>query len=137
MELITVKVFNTAIEAHIVQNRLEGEGIASYIMDENIVTLNPLLNFAVGGVRLQVNKVDVESARQVISEIDAAPLTDEEDKSIMCPNCQSTDLYTDFKSMKDAKGVIAMITALFFSVFPLYSKSVYKCKKCNTEFDKR
>lgn len=137
MELITVRAFNTAIEAHIVQNRLEGEGIASYIMDENIVTLDPLLNFAVGGIRLQVNKEDLEKAKQVLSEIDAAPITNEQDEAITCPNCQSTELYTDFKSMKDPRGVIAMITAFFFSVFPMYAKSVYKCKKCNTEFDKQ
>ena len=137
MELITLKVFDTAIEAHILENKLEGEGIRCYIFDENIVTLNPLLNFAVGGIRLQVNKEDLEQAKAVLQEIDDQPYTDNTEQIITCPNCGSTKLYSDFKSMKDAKGVLAMITAFLFSVFPLYAKSVFKCKDCDTEFDKK
>ena len=136
MELITIKRFDTAIEAHIIKNKLESEGIPSYVMDENIVTLNPLLNFAVGGVRLQINQEDTEKATAILTEINDTPLTNERNEVIACPNCQSTELYTDFKTMKDAKGILAMIAAFFFAVFPMYSKSVYKCKKCNTEFEK-
>lgn len=137
MELITLKVFDTAIEAHIFQNKLDGEGITCYIFDENIVTLDPLLNFAVGGIRLQVNKQDFEKAKEILADIDNQPYTDNADQLIECPNCGSTKLYSDYKSMKDAKGFIAMVTAFIFSAFPLYSKSVFKCKECSTEFDKR
>ena len=52
MELITVKVFDSGIEAHILKARLESENIPCFIFDENIVTLNPLFNFAVGGIKL-------------------------------------------------------------------------------------
>lgn len=137
MELVTLQVFNTAIEAHIIKNKLESEDIPCYIFDENIVTLNPLLNFAVGGIRLQVNIEDLEKAKTILAEIDDTPLTDEADETIKCPSCESTELYTDFKSMKDPKGFLAMISAFVFTAFPVYSKSVYKCKKCNTEFDKK
>jgi DNA-directed RNA polymerase subunit RPC12/RpoP len=137
MQLITLKSFDTAIEARIIQNRLESEGIICHIFDENLVTLNPLLNFAVGGIRLQVNLEDAERAQSILSEIEGTALTDEQNNVIACPNCQSTELYTDFKSMKDAKGVLAMIAAFVFSVFPMYSKSVYKCKSCATEFEKK
>jgi len=137
MQLITVKSFDTAIEAHIIKNKLEGEGIRAFVMDENIVTLNPLLNFAVGGVRLQVNEEDLDKARQILAEVDSTPLTNEQDEVIKCPNCESTDLYTDFKSTKNAGGIVAMITAFVFTVFPLYYKSMYRCKKCDTEFKKK
>jgi hypothetical protein len=137
MELITLKVFDTAIEAHIIENKLDGEGIICYIFDENIVTLNPLLNFAVGGIRLQVNKEDLEKAKEVLAEIDNQPYTDNTDQLIKCPNCGSVKLYSDFKSMKDAKGFIAIVAAFLFSAFPLYAKSVFKCKECDTEFDKK
>jgi DNA-directed RNA polymerase subunit RPC12/RpoP len=136
MELITFKVFDTAIEAHILKNRLEDEDILCFIFDENIVTLNPLLNFAVGGIRLQINQKDFEKAKGILAEMNDQPYTDDTDAAITCPNCDSTQLYSDFKTMKDAKGAIAWFTAFLLGIFPLYSKSVYRCKECDTEFEK-
>lgn len=137
MKLITLKVFDTAIEARILKNKLEGDGIVCFIFDENIVTLNPLLNFAVGGIRLQVNEEDFSKAKDILNEIDEQPFTNEHGDIIYCPSCGSSSLYSDFKSMKDAKGVIAIVTAFLLSSFPLYAKSVYKCKECDTEFEKK
>lgn len=136
MGLVTLKIFDTAIEAHILKNKLEGDGVLCFIMDENIVTLNPLLNFAVGGIRLQVNEQDLIKAKGYLSELEQKPYTDGQGNIIKCPKCDSQNIYSDFKSMKDAKGLIAMITAFMFTAFPIYSKSVYKCKKCNAEFEK-
>ena len=135
MGFVTLKRFDTAIQAHIVKNRLEGDDIICRIFDENIVTLNPMLNFAVGGIRLQVFEEDFEKAKLVLSEIEDKPFTDNQDLVIACPNCNSTSLYSDFKSMKNPKELIAMLVAFMFSVFPLYAKSVYKCKACDTEFE--
>ena len=73
MELITIKVVDTAIEAHILKNRLDGENIASYIFDENIVTLNPMLNFAVGGIKVKVPKQDYSKAKNILLELDQTP----------------------------------------------------------------
>ena len=135
MGLVIVKIFDTGIEAHILKNKLESEDIASYVFDENIVTLNPLFNFAVGGVKLKVAEQDEVRAKKIIAEIDKAPYTNDQDEVISCPKCSSQDLYSDFKSMKDAKGILAAVTSFFFSVFPIYYKSVYKCKNCGTEFN--
>lgn len=137
MGFVTLKRFDTAIQAHIIKNRLESDDITCHIFDENIVTLNPMLNFAVGGIRLQVAEIDFEKAKLVLSEIEDNPYTDNKDDVIACPSCNSTSLYSDFKSMKDPKGFIAMVVAFVFSVFPIYSKSVYKCKKCDTEFESK
>jgi DNA-directed RNA polymerase subunit RPC12/RpoP len=136
MKLKTLKVFDTAIEAHIFKNTLEGEGIEAHIFDENIVTLNPLLNFAVGGIRLQVHEKDYEKALSLINELARKPLVDDEGKTIQCPKCASQELYSDFKTIKDPKGFFAFLLGLLLSAFPIYSKSVYKCKQCDTEFEK-
>ena len=58
MKLITIKVFENAIDAHILKTKLESEGIPAILVDENIVTLNPLYNIAVGGGKLQVRDED-------------------------------------------------------------------------------
>jgi DNA-directed RNA polymerase subunit RPC12/RpoP len=137
MEHVTIKTFNNAIEAHILKNRLESEGITCFIRDENIVTVNPLYNYAVGGIKLDVQETDVERAIKILAEIEDAPFTDEADEVILCPKCGSDDLYANFTSMKDAKGILAAIAAFFFAVFPIYYKSVYRCKNCGHEFKKK
>ncbi len=135
MGLILLKTLDDGISAHILKTRLESEGIQCFIHDENIVTLNPLYNFAVGGVKLKVNEVDLERAVNVLKEIEETPYTDDEEEDICCPKCQSTELYADFKSMKNPAGVLAAITSFLLVVFPFYYKSVYRCKKCGTEFN--
>lgn len=135
MNLLTVKTFDDGISAHILKTRLESDGIACYIHDENIVTLNPLYSFAVGGVKLKVDQPDLDKALKILKEIEDKPYTDENQEIIECPNCGSTDLYSNFKSMKDPAGVFAAITSFLLTVFPIYFKSVYRCKKCEKEFE--
>lgn len=137
MKQILIKTFDDAISAHILRNKLEGEGIDCVIQDEHIVTLNPLFNFAVGGVKLKVYEDDVPRALEIIQELEGTPLTNEKDQPIQCPNCASTDLYSNFKSMKGVKGVISTIVSFVLTVFPIYVNTVYRCKKCQTEFKKR
>lgn len=137
MRYVTLKTCDTAIEAHILKNRMNGDNIICQIFDENIVTLNPLLNFAVGGVRLVVSEDDLEKAKVILKEIENSAITDNQDQVIRCPKCNSIRLYADFKSIKNPKGIIAMIAAFIFSVFPIYYKSVFKCKECNTEFERK
>lgn len=45
--------------------RLQAEGIPCFLPDEQLVTIDPLLANAVGGVRPQVPEVDEERARRI------------------------------------------------------------------------
>ena len=134
MELITVKVFDNSIEAHILKSRLESEGIDCFIFDDNMVSLNPLYNVTLGGIKLKVRAVDVEQVNTIIDQIDSLKSVDDNDQIIKCPNCDSTDLYTGYKSMKGTKGILSAIVSFLFMVFPIYYKTVYKCKVCGDEF---
>ena len=44
----------TALDAHLLQSRLEVEGVPAVVVDDNIVQTNPFLTLAVGGVRVFV-----------------------------------------------------------------------------------
>lgn len=134
MKLITIRTYKDGISAHIMRNKLESEDIACFVHDENIVTLNALYQNAVGGVKLVVNEEDVEKALQIIEEVEHEPFRDEKDQIIACPNCSSEKLISDHVSMKDVKSVLSVIISFLFMVFPLYYKSVYKCKSCGHEF---
>lgn len=97
--------------------------------------VNPLFSNAIGGVRLQVREEDVERAVALIEDYNHKPYLDKQGKEITCPQCGSTKLFADFNSMKNAGSVMAAITSLFFGVFPIYRKRVYRCKECDYEFE--
>ncbi len=50
--------------ASIVQNKLREEGIDSFLVDENVVGLNPL-----GGVEVKIFSRDLKTAKKILSEI--------------------------------------------------------------------
>lgn len=134
MKLVTIRTFDNSVDAHIFRSKLESEGIRCYLFDDTMVSLNPIYNVALGGIKLKVGNDDAGRAREIISEIDNTPVTDETGEPLTCPKCGSTDLYTGFKSVRGIKGVLGMILSFVLFVYPVYYKSVYRCKNCETEF---
>ena len=53
-------------ELHILRARLEGDGIPSFVADDNTTQMNSLWSVAVGGARLLVNRELAEEAKQII-----------------------------------------------------------------------
>lgn len=134
MELVTIRTFDNALEANIVKSKLESENIPCTLFDENIVGLNPLYNITVGGIKLKIHEMDVDRALQIIEESEKLEQNSLDKEAITCPNCQSMDVYTGFKSMKSTKGILSAIISFVFFVYPIYYKTVYKCKNCGKEF---
>lgn len=134
MKLVTVKTFDNPIEAHIVRAKFKSEQLVCFLFDENIVGVNPLYNISVGGIKLKVKKSDMEKAIVIIDAIEKSPLMNEEGEIVKCSVCGSKDIYGGFKSMKGVKGMLSIIIALLFTVFPIYYKAVNKCKDCDAEF---
>ena len=134
LALLTLKTFDSSLDAHLLKSRLSNEGIMSFLFDENIMTLNPLYNIMVGGVKLKVSELDFERAQRILYEIEQTPLRDESNKILVCPACGSGNYYQGYKSMKGIGGILSAILAFVLTVLPLYFKSVYKCKDCGNEF---
>ncbi len=61
-QLITIAIFATAFHAHLLQGRLQADGIECYVQDEHTVHMNPMYNNALGGIKLQVKDTDVPTA---------------------------------------------------------------------------
>lgn len=68
-ELLTIARCFSAIEAHILQGRLEAEGIPAVLADENLIQVNDLLNVAVGGVRIRVPSARAAEATAIVEAI--------------------------------------------------------------------
>jgi hypothetical protein len=134
MSFTTLKTFDNAMDAHILKAAIEAERISCYLFDENIVTLNPLFNITVGGIKLSVATSDFESAMKVLSEIEARPYLDENEAIIQCPSCASTAIEMEVLAVKSTWTVISVLISLVSFIYPIHSKRVNRCKVCQTEF---
>ncbi len=132
--MITLRTFDNAIEAHLWKSALNNAGIPAVVIDENIVTLMPLYNNLVGGIKLCVSEVDSERADLFLREAEDAPVSDDSGQTIACPRCGAASLYFGFKSVRSVKGALAYIISLLFGVYPIYYKSVRRCRACEFEF---
>ncbi len=134
VKLITLKSFDNPIQAHMLKSKLESEEILCFLFDENIMTLNPLYNISTGGIKLKINESDLDKAVSILQTLESTEFTNEQNEPIQCPNCQSTNIYNDFKSMKGLKGALSWLASLILFVFPVFIKTIYRCKSCDFEF---
>jgi len=113
-----VRSYSDAFSAHIAQSRLESEGIKALVVDENLVTNDPLLSIAVGGVKVVVSEHDVEAAREILED-----KVEVEESS--CPSCGSS------RVQKLHAGRRSAFLTLLFLGFPIgRTKHKFCCEDC-------
>jgi DNA-directed RNA polymerase subunit RPC12/RpoP len=133
----TIARFPYSSEAQIIKGRLEADGIQVFLFDNLTIDTDPLVSQAIGGVKLKVLSSQAEEAEHILNSINKFSL-DNEGQAIKCPNCKSEkiELYT---TVKDSKAFFAFIFAfivnILTTVLPIYTKYLYKCEDCKTEFD--
>jgi len=65
---VTVATATLRHEAELIRLRLEAADIEAWLADEGLVGAHPLLAFAVGGIKIQVDAEDEERARSALAE---------------------------------------------------------------------
>ncbi|TET36807.1 MAG: DUF2007 domain-containing protein [Planctomycetota bacterium] len=140
-DLVTIATFDISYEAHLAKARLENEGIAVLLLDENIVTMMMRYSHAVGGIKLQVRESDALRAKVILSrpamgfdDDETEPPPQEEGEEGVdektCPACGSGDVYLERFSPGCA---FASVLLLGFPMMFLRKK--WRCMKCNRRFD--
>jgi len=134
-EWITIKQFYYHHETFLYESKLKSEDIDCFMKDEAIVTVDPFLSNAVGGIKLQVQPEDVEKAKAIIDAIDAnkEEARDEAQATVTvksrefqkvvaeCPSCDSAEVFRANRS-------------LWQDLFGLFSKDDYYCNACQHEW---
>lgn len=133
-ELVTVTTYGSSIEAHMAKNKLESEGILAFLFDENISSLYPLYNVAVGGIKLKTLASDAEKALHVLASDSALPYTSDQNVTLQCPRCGSTDLTHAYESGSKLKSFFGFAIAFLTFTLPLLAKDQYQCSKCHFVF---
>jgi DNA-directed RNA polymerase subunit RPC12/RpoP len=130
MDFKQISAYDNYVSANITLGLLQENEINCHLRDEHIITIDPFLNQAVGGIKLMVAEDDFARAVEIISKADAAYI-----KEIPCPNCKSLSLFKEEKTnypktlWETLKNKIAYGQAATFT-------KLYKCENCKSIFNK-
>jgi DNA-directed RNA polymerase subunit RPC12/RpoP len=124
-EYLQIGAFDNYLLAHMTLGLLKDNGIDCHFKDEHIVTVDPFLNNAVGGIKLLVAPADMERARSLIKEAEADYL-----KNIACPRCGNHTLVAE-ENTDTPTGMLGKLkNMLLFGQTSTYEK-VYRCSSCH------
>lgn len=68
MELMTLRIFNTEVEAELLKAYLETNGIEAFVFGNILANTYNLFNNTSGGVQLKVSENDLEKANELMTE---------------------------------------------------------------------
>lgn len=134
MTFVTIKTFDNIMDAHMLKSRLESEGVECFLFDKEMVALNTLYTWAIGGVKLKVLQKDVPKVIEILKDISETPLTNELGEEVVCPNCNSTKINTGHNSASGLKAVFLAFIGFLTSTLPPFFKTRYYCTDCEHVF---
>lgn len=126
------------IEANIIRARLEDSGFACFLADENVATINPLYNQAIGGVKLIVFEKDVDEINLLLGAdqvlyIDQENEVSESSSQTICSNCGSSDVGYGMATKKQFTWWVKLL-ALLTITYPIKANKCHHCYNCGHEF---
>jgi DNA-directed RNA polymerase subunit M/transcription elongation factor TFIIS len=128
MEYVQLRSFDNYIEANIVLNMLRHYNINCHLKDENIITIDPFLSPAIGGMKLMVHHAHVERAWDMMDKAEQEYL-----KSIACPVCKAHAL-TTISVTKQHKCKLGALAYMLLHGDSVEVKKIYKCTACGYDF---
>jgi len=131
--LVTLRSYQNYFRAEIARGQLEVEGIQVFLNNYHTSTMDPLFNNFLNGIELQVKCSDQELAESILVEYEGQQFS--RDNELICPKCDANEISGPYTSMKDTQGILNFLASIFFSIFPLYLKNVFKCENCAHEFE--
>lgn len=128
MEYVQLRSFDNYIEANIVLNMLRHENINCYLKDENIITIDPLLSPALGGMKLMVHHTHAERAWDLMDKAEKQYL-----KDIPCPVCKAHALKV-ISVTKQHKCKLSALINMLLKGQPVEVRKMYQCSACGYDF---
>ncbi|MBL0146107.1 MAG: DUF2007 domain-containing protein [Chitinophagaceae bacterium] len=129
MEFKILATYDNYVLANMALGLLQQNNINCHLKDEYIVTIDPLLNPAVGGIKLMVAQDDYTQAISIIKTAENEYL-----KGFACPYCKSNSLIVEEKNdtPKTIWGTIK--NKILYGQSSIYSKK-YRCQNCKSLFN--
>ena len=128
MNFKIIATYDNYMLANMTMGMLTENNIKCQLKDEHIVTIDPLLNPAVGGIKLLVEEKDFDKAVALMKEAESDYL-----KDIACPNCKSHSLIVEEKINMPTDFWGRLKNQILFGQSSTYSKG-YRCSNCKKYF---
>ncbi len=129
MNFKQIASYDNFLLANMTMGLLTENEIKCQLKDEHIVTMDPLLNPAVGGIKLLVEEKDYDRALSIMKEAEYNYI-----KDIPCPNCKSLSLSVEEKINNPADFWGRLKNQVLFGQPSTYSKK-YRCTNCKRVLD--
>jgi ribosomal protein L37AE/L43A len=128
MDFVELRSFDNYIEANIVLNMLRHHDVNCHLKDENIITIDPLLSPALGGMKLMVHHAHVERAWDLIEEAEEEYL-----RKIPCPVCHSHTLKA-ISVTKNHRCKLSALASMLLNGQSVEVRKIYRCMHCGYDF---
>lgn len=126
MNFKQIASFDNFMLANMTLGLLHENEINCHLKDENIVTIDPLLNPAVGGIKLMVEETEFEKAKALIQQAETEYLND-----ITCPYCKNKGLVAEEKFNRPETFWGKLKNQIAYGQTETYSKK-YRCQHCKS-----
>ena len=126
MNFTPIASFDNYLLANMTLGMLQENGVNCHLKDENIITIDPLLSPAIGGMKLMVEEQDLERSAGIIREAEAAYL-----KELPCPYCKSHGLSAEEKINMPVSFWGKLKNQIAYGQTSTYKK-IYRCLNCKS-----
>ena len=128
MNFKQVASYDNYMSANMTLGMLQENGINCHLKDEYIVTIDPLLNPAVGGIKLMVEETEYDTAVDMLKKSEAEYIS-----TIPCPSCQSLSLTVEEKINRPATFWGKLKNQIAYGQEETHTK-IYRCEHCKKIF---
>lgn len=129
MNFKQIASYDNFMLANMTMGLMTENDIKCQLKDEHVVTMDPLLNPAVGGIKLLVEEKDYGRAVALIKKAE-----DDYVKDIACPECKIHALIVEEKINKPVDFWGKFKNQVLYGQPSTYSKK-YRCTNCKQVFD--
>jgi len=124
--LVTVAIFTSPLEAHILRGRLEAEEIPAYVYHEHHIGMYWLYSQALGGVKVWIHSMHLDKAKEIIQAIRQGEYEIPDEIALSCPRCLGQSLVPN-----RIRWVISfLICNLFYLPIP-FTWAMHECRDCH------
>lgn len=133
-ELVTIAHYRDLPEALLAQGMLEAAGIACELADDNMVRMDWFLSNLIGGIRLQVDRDEMDEAIEVLASPVPPELPGDNEaeqyRQPTCPQCGSFDISPNTRS----QWISAAILYYVHLPIPLPKAKSWHCWDCGAHW---
>ena len=128
MHYTQIASYDNYFLANMTLGYLQENGLDCHLKDEYIVTIDPLLNPAVGGIKLMVAEADYAKGLLLLKESETKYLSE-----IPCPKCHNLTLEVEEKTDAPTDFWRKLKNRILYGQTNIFSKK-YRCKNCKSLF---